>query len=68
MWFSRRQAAAVHSTVSMSGGKFITSGVSIAIGKYDKAIHPPSRANYIEPLKYVTRKHVIPYDQVCRRA
>lgn len=43
----------------MSSGKFITSGISITIGKKDKPIHPPSRANYIEPLKYIAEKHII---------
>ncbi|MCJ1461181.1 hypothetical protein MMC28_011563 [Mycoblastus sanguinarius] len=54
--------------LSISGGKFITGGVSFAIGKKDKPVHLKSRDDYIRLLGYMGKKYVVLFDQNNRRA
>ncbi|KAK8001318.1 nucleoside phosphorylase [Apiospora marii] len=54
--------------VSIVGGQFITGGVSCIIGKKDKAVHVRSRDDYTMRLKWISKKFVVLYDVVERRA
>ncbi|KAK8045930.1 hypothetical protein PG996_013994, partial [Apiospora saccharicola] len=54
--------------VSIVGGQFITGGVSCVIGKKDKAVHVRSRDDYTMRLKWISKKFVVLYDVVERRA
>jgi hypothetical protein len=53
--------------VSISGGKFISAGLSFSIGKKDKSIHIKARDDYIMQLKWIAKKYVVLYDVDDRR-
>jgi hypothetical protein len=47
---------------------FITGGVSCVLGKKDKAVHIRGRDDYIMRLKWISKKSVVLYDVLDRRA
>ncbi|KAK3374364.1 hypothetical protein B0T24DRAFT_577334 [Lasiosphaeria ovina] len=54
--------------VSIVGGMFITGGVSCVLGKKDKAVNIRGRDDYIMRLKWISKKFVVLYDVLDRRA
>jgi len=54
--------------VSISGGKFITAGMTAAIGKKDKGILIKARDGYLRQLMWVASKFVLLFDVNDRRA
>ena len=59
-------AGCVLEKVSISGGKFVTAGVSIGIGVRDKPIHV-SRYGYVDKLHWIHKKYVIFWDEEDKR-
>lgn len=54
--------------VSISGGKFISGGLSFSIGKKDKPVHIKARDDYVMQLRWIAKKYVVLYDVNERRA
>ncbi|KAK4442732.1 hypothetical protein QBC34DRAFT_431355 [Podospora aff. communis PSN243] len=54
--------------VTIVGGMFITGGVSCILGKRDRPARLQGRSDYIMRLKWISKKLVILYDVVDRRA
>ncbi|KAF2476948.1 uncharacterized protein BDR25DRAFT_348857 [Lindgomyces ingoldianus] len=54
--------------LSISSGKFITAGVSFALGKKDKPVYMKSRDDYVSQLKWVAKEFVVLYNVEDRRA
>ncbi|KAK6857894.1 hypothetical protein PG995_005593 [Apiospora arundinis] len=54
--------------VSITGGQFITGGVSCILGKKDKPVHVRIRDDYTMRLKWIAKKFVVFYDTTERRA
>ncbi|KAL1855725.1 hypothetical protein Daus18300_011008 [Diaporthe australafricana] len=54
--------------VSITGGQFVTGGVTAIIGKRDKAVHIHSRDDYVMRLKWIAKKFAVFYDLRDRRA
>jgi hypothetical protein len=52
--------------VSISGGKIITAGVTMAIGAKDISPHV-TRDDYIDMLKWISKKHVVLWDEADKR-
>lgn len=52
--------------VSISGGKFVTTGVSVGIGIRDKPIHV-SRNGYVDKLQWIHKKYVVFRDEENKR-
>lgn len=53
--------------ITISGGKYISAGISCAIGKKDKPVHFKAREDYMTQLKWLEKKFVVLYDLVDRR-
>lgn len=54
--------------MTISGGKFMTGGVSIAIGKKDRAPQMPHRPDYTKRFKRISENFVVLYDVDEKRA
>ena len=54
--------------VTISGGKFITAGVTAAIGKRDKGILIGARENHLQQLMWVAHQYILLFDVNDRRA
>src|ERR1700712_2570685 len=52
--------------IIISGGKFVTDGVQIAVGIKDKALHV-SREGYVPKLKWISTKSVVLWDEEEKR-
>ncbi len=50
------------------GGMFVTGGVSCILGKKDKAVSVRRRNDYVMRLKWISKKFVVLYDVLDRRA
>ncbi|KAK4224029.1 hypothetical protein QBC38DRAFT_34047 [Podospora fimiseda] len=54
--------------ITISGGKFVTVGASIAIGVKQKSLHSQFGTNYIAMLRFIRRRYFLIYDCRDRRA
>ncbi|KUI55959.1 hypothetical protein VP1G_10781 [Cytospora mali] len=65
---SRPRPGCAFEKVSITGGSFVTAGVSAILGKKDKSVQMQSRDDYIMRLKWISKKFVVLYDVHERRA
>lgn len=54
--------------ITITGGSYITAGVSCVLGKRDKAVHTRARDDYTMRLKWIAKKFVVLHDVRDRRA
>lgn len=64
----RTQPGCVLEKVTIAGGRFITAGVTAAIGKRDKGIFSKARESYLLQLNWVAAQHILLFDVNDRRA
>ncbi|OQV01785.1 hypothetical protein CLAIMM_07079 [Cladophialophora immunda] len=57
---------AILEKISISVGKIVNAGGTVAIGKRKRAVHLRSRVHYVEQLKWIAEKYFILYDVDCR--
>ncbi|KAK2607654.1 hypothetical protein N8I77_006317 [Diaporthe amygdali] len=62
------RAGCAFDKVSITGGQFVTGGVTALIGRRDKAVHIHSRDDYVMRLKWIAKKFAVFYDLRDRRA
>ncbi|KAI1503638.1 hypothetical protein F5X99DRAFT_375055 [Biscogniauxia marginata] len=65
---NRPRPGLVFDRITITGGMFITGGVSMLIGKKDRAVHIRSRNDYTMRMKWIAKKFVVLYDVQGRRA
>ncbi|KAI0022433.1 hypothetical protein F4780DRAFT_197425 [Xylariomycetidae sp. FL0641] len=65
---SRPSAGFAFEKISISGGMYITGGLSTIIGKKDKPVHARVRDDYTTRLKWISKKYIVFYDVEDRRA
>ena len=64
----RTHPGCVLEKVSISGGKFISAGMTAAVGKKDKGVFIKPRENYLYQLKWIANEYILLFDVNDRRA